>query len=110
MRKILLRLAPVVSIVLAAASFSFAYGEQSREAEFRTLILKYLKAEACDRRFGGFSRTKNSFLVRAKEVARDLPDPVAEEIWSSTRLGNFTGYTLPPDEYTCAMLRAGRAN
>jgi len=79
--------------------------EQSKEVEFRELIAKYLKAEGCDRRFGGFGKRKNSFLVRAKEVARNLPDPVVEEIWKSTRLENFTSYTLPPGEYDCDMLR-----
>src|SRR5215470_2963471 len=74
---------------LAVASPPLARSEQLREAEFRELILKYLKAEACDRRFGGFRKTKNRFLARAKEVARNLPDPVVEEIWSATRSENF---------------------
>jgi hypothetical protein len=87
------------------ASSPFARSEQLEEAEFRVLILKYLKAEACDRRFGGFGQRKNSFLARAKEVARNLPDPVVEEIWSSTRLENFTLEPLPPEEHDCAMLR-----
>jgi hypothetical protein len=94
-----------VSVFLAVASSPLARSEQSKEVEFRELIRKYLKAEGCDRRFGGFGQRKNSFLVRAKEVARNLPDPVVEEIWRSTRLENFRSYTLPPGEYDCAMLR-----
>jgi hypothetical protein len=79
--------------------------EQSKEVEFRELIAKYLKAEGCDRRFGGFGKGKNSFLVRAKEAAGNLPDQVVEEIWRSTRLETFTSYALPPREYECALLR-----
>ena len=94
-----------VSVFLAVASSPLARSEQLKEAEFRELILKYLKAEACGRRFGGFGQRKNSFLARAKGVARNLPDPVVEEIWRSTRLENFYSYTLPPEEQDCAMLR-----
>jgi hypothetical protein len=98
---------PAIACALALASMQAAKAQApSRiETEFRGVIEKYLEADACDKRFGGYAAIKNRILGNAKMIARTFPDATVEDIWTKMRMERFRYPPLPPTGEMCMTLR-----
>jgi hypothetical protein len=98
---------PAIACALALASMQCASAQAPArlEAEFRGLIEKYLEADACDKRFGGYATIKNRILGNAKMFARTFPDAWVEDIWTKMRIERIRHPPLPPMSDTCMTLR-----